>query len=107
MRKRIKAAKFVYCLSGWLMPIRTPKRTYRLESFDGEPIYDGIQWSPNGTAIKLLALSERLDPGHFIHWAAYLEPTKEIRRVQCDECGGFTYHNANDLNGEVTRDADA
>lgn len=91
MRKKIKAAKFAFCLSGWLMPIKTPKRTYRLESFDGEPIYDGIHWSPCGAAIKLLTLSERLDPDHFIHWAAYLPAGEGVRLVPCDECGGLIY----------------
>lgn len=110
---RIKLARFVYCLAGWLVPIKTYQRIYE---WTGEPKfgdddenlwvnegfeYAGRAWLPCRTSIKLIQLAARVDTVHFDHWA--LEHLGECAGTRCPKCRGHVHPTVLvDLNEEVT-----
>lgn len=105
---RVKLAKVAYCLSGWLMPIKTYRRTYEWTgSFDEDVSsssddfsYAGRAWLPCTTSLRLLELAERLDTVHFNHWAIN---HANCLGTECATCGGRVHPTVSiNLNEEVT-----
>lgn len=109
---RTRTARFVYCLAGWLMAIKTPQRIYE---WHGEPdlddedaiwvnqgfTFEGFMWMPCQRAYKLIELSERIDPVHWKHWALD-HISAGCPGMECPECHGHICTSAySSLNGEV------
>lgn len=84
-------AKAAYRLAGYLMVIKTPRKTFSLE-FTGEgddidfvSTPAGRMWLPCQTGVKMLQLSQKLDHNHWDHWA--LEHN-DCGWLYCNECHG-------------------
>lgn len=84
---RTRLAKTVYWLSGQCSRIRTWQRYYEMPV--GAPLDDlrpaGRHWTSTSLTWKLLALSTRLDPQHFDHWALVHD---HCATLPCRDCGG-------------------
>lgn len=114
---RVKLGKVLYCLSGWLMPIKTYQRTYEwmgpnLDAENEDAIwenkefeYAGRVWMPCHLAFVVLEWSSRVDPDHFDHWALEHIPGDICQGHECPTCGGHVHATPADtrvnLNGEV------
>lgn len=111
---RIRTAKLVYALAGWLAPIKTYQRTYEWtgsfdEQNDDDVIWEpkeweyvGRAWLPCRASLRLLAWSQQLDTVHFNHWALEHLPGEQCTGTECRTCGGFAHTNTiGDLNEEV------
>jgi len=112
---RIKMAKVVFCLAGWLTLVKTYQRTYEwmgVPSTDDDDNviwenkefeYNGRVWLPCHLSIVLLERAERIDPVHFDHWALKHIPGDVCAGGLCQTCGGHVHPQIPvDLNGEVT-----
>lgn len=86
MNRRV-VAKALYWTSCVLQRIRTPRRVYRLVSFDPfttEPV--GWHWLSCRPSMWLLKRSMRLDWDHWDHWA--LDHT-DCNPSLCPGCAGM------------------
>lgn len=94
---RTMAAKTAFFLGGVLSHVNTRQRTY-LMNWDGphanpEFTRDGWRWQSCSASMSLLKLSERIDPGHWDHWAINHE---DCPSVPCPRCGGQLCPNGED-----------
>lgn len=65
-----RIAKWLYVLAGCLMQVKTPQRTYSWRGPDEHGFdFAGWHWLPSVTGLRLLEMSESMDPEHWDHWA--------------------------------------
>lgn len=65
-----RIAKLLYGLSGHAMRIKTPQRTFEWKGPDRDGFtFAGWHRLPSVTGVRLLELSESMDPEHWDHWA--------------------------------------
>jgi hypothetical protein len=86
---RTTAAKTVFILGGLLSRVQTYQRVYAM-NWDGpktKPEFTpaGRRWLSCSASMKLMHLSERIDPGHWEHWALSHE---DCPAIPCPRCGG-------------------
>lgn len=83
--RRAIARKIFRC-AGWLSYVKTWQRTYDVLSENPYKFRRvGRTWLSCTASIKLLELSERLDPHHWEHWALVHD---ECHPISCLDCGG-------------------
>jgi hypothetical protein len=87
---RTLAAKVVFVLGGLLSRVKTYQRVYSMNWEDPEdrPEFTpaGRRWISSRLSMQLLHLSEKIDPGHWEHWALDHEDCPSD--VRCSRCGG-------------------
>lgn len=112
---RVKTAKVIFCLAGWLAPIKTYQRTFEWMGVpdlnddqnviweNDEFMYVGRAWLPCHLSFVLLERARRVDPTHFDHWALEHVPGDVCAGNPCLTCGGHVHPQVHvNLNGEVT-----
>jgi hypothetical protein len=86
---RTGTAKTIFWCAGLLSRVRTPQRVYATHwpSPTSPPIFTslGWHWSSCRISMRLLTLSEQIDPGHWEHWAI---DHSGCPSVPCPSCGG-------------------
>lgn len=87
---RTPAAKVIFVLGGLLSRVKTYQRVYSMNWDDptDKPEFTpaGRRWISTHISMKLLRVSEEIDPGHWEHWA--LDHADCPSDVRCSNCGG-------------------
>jgi len=82
---RTAIARAVFRCAGWLSCVKTWQRTYELADNPRGFRCVGRRWLSCAASIRLLGLSERIDPRHWEHWALVHD---DCESVSCPDCGG-------------------